>query len=82
LVQTNGWQRSFQPSMNRSMAAIGTAPFKTHNDDGGIHGQLHLTDVADNRPVARVLQLIGLAEIRSHDFDRRSEREGVCPGLR
>jgi hypothetical protein len=35
--------------MNRSMAAIGTAPFKTHNDDGGIHGQLHLTDVVDNR---------------------------------
>jgi hypothetical protein len=68
--------------MNRSMAAIGTAPFKTHNDDGGIHGQLHLTDVVDNRPVARGLQLIGLAEIRSHDFDRRSEREGVCSGLR
>ena len=22
MVQTNGWQRSFQPSMNRSMAAI------------------------------------------------------------
>jgi len=29
--------------------------------------------VVDNRPVARILQLIGLAEIRSHDFDRRSE---------
>jgi len=46
---------------------------------GGIHGQLDLTDVVDNRPVARVLQLIGLAEIRSHDFDRRSEPNlSVC----
>jgi hypothetical protein len=56
---------------------MGTAPFKAHNDDGGIHRQLHLADVVDNRPVARGLQLIGLAQIRSHDFDRRSEREGV-----
>ena len=62
------------------LAASGLALIvKAHNNDGGIHGQLHLTDVVDNRPVARVLQLIGLAEIRSHDFDRRSEREGVCP---
>jgi hypothetical protein len=51
----------------------------TGRGNGGIHGQLHLTDVADNRPVARVLQLIGLAEIRSHDFDRRSEPDlSVC----
>jgi hypothetical protein len=39
--------------MNRSMAAIGTAPLKAHNDDGGIDGQLHLTDAADNRVGAR-----------------------------
>jgi hypothetical protein len=40
---------------------------------GSVHGQLDLTDVVDSRRVARVLQLISLAEIRSHDFDRRSE---------
>jgi anti-sigma B factor antagonist len=33
------------------------------NNDGGIHGRLHITGVAGNRRVARVLELTGLMQV-------------------
>jgi anti-sigma B factor antagonist len=46
------------------LAAAGLALIVTVlNNDGGIHGRLHLIGVAGNRPVERVLRLTGLTSI-------------------
>jgi len=46
------------------LAAAGLAlMMQALNNDSGIHGRLHLTGVAGNRPVERVLRLTGLTSI-------------------
>ena len=46
------------------LAAAGLALIVTAlNNDQSIHGRLHLTGVAGNRPVERVLRLTGLAAV-------------------